>query len=195
MRVAGSWSFQLWLTCTSACVYVCVFRLFAAHAPSSVVAMFSVHSTFCHLFAGLPVLLLCVLAAVHPNMALLPTGITSVRSASTRSRATVWPWGTTRHSHRRKLPGPGGWTLPGGHLRDYQAVVSLDFILWKAVSVTEASVNLFVSFTLSMQHDIKRAVWKEEKWHVGPWTVSTVWAVASMGYYLRDDSDSSLTNF
>lgn len=110
MRVAG-WPFQLSLTCT--CVWLCVS---AARAPSSVVAVFAVYSAFCHLYAGLPVLLLGVLAAVHPNMALLPTGITSVRSASTRSRATVWPWGKTQHSNRRKLPGPGGWTPPDDHL-------------------------------------------------------------------------------
>lgn len=48
--LTGSCPFQLWLTCTSACVS---FRLSTAHALSSVV-------TFCHLCAGLPVLLLCV---------------------------------------------------------------------------------------------------------------------------------------
>lgn len=58
----------------------------------------------------------CALPAVHPNMALLPTGITSVRSASTISRGTVWPWGTTRHSHRRKFHGRSGRPPADDHL-------------------------------------------------------------------------------
>lgn len=113
------------------CVYVCVsFRLSAAHAPSSVVAVCSVHSAFCHPYAGLPVLLLCVLAAVHPNMALLPTGITTVRSASMRSRATVWPWEMTRHSHRRKFLGP--------RMSEYHPVIIVEpFAFWLLFSGRE----------------------------------------------------------
>lgn len=38
-------------------------------------------------------------------------------------------------------------------------------------------MNFGCFFVLNLQQDIKRAVWKEEKWHVRRWTVSTVWAV------------------
>lgn len=154
------------------CLCVCVsFRLSTAHALSSVVA-------FCHLCAGLPVLLLCVLAAVHPNMALLPTGTTSVRSASTRSRGTVWPWGTTRHSHRRKLQGPSSRPSPDDHL----ASLSGCFLcgLHSVETFNHRSQHELVVSLFFVQHDIKRAVWKEEKWHVGLWTVSTVWTVTSV---------------
>lgn len=86
------------------CVRVC--RCVCLPMPGPWLLLHSLHIPV--LFSGLPVLLLlCVLGAVHPNMALLLTGITSVRSASTRSRATAWPWGTIPHNHRRKLTRPG----------------------------------------------------------------------------------------
>lgn len=107
-----------------------------------------------------------------------------------RFRATVWPWGMTRHSHRRKLPGLGGRILAG----DHHQIASL-FSLW-TYSV-EGSFNhksklelhcycLFIFFF--MQHDIKRSVWKEEEWHVGLWTVSNVLTLALLDpslYYDR----------
>lgn len=184
MRVAGSWSFHLWLTCTFACVCMCV-CLCPPVCPlpmlrPRLLPRAPVHSTFYHPYAGLPVLLLCVLAAVHPNMALLPTGITSVRSASTRSRATVWPWGTTRHSRRRKLPRPGWLMLPGDHLARLSGCSVSELILWEGFSMSRANMNLlvFLCVFFPTQHDIERSVWKEEKRHVGPWTVSTGWAEA-----------------
>lgn len=53
-------------------------------------------------FCALSRLYYCVLGPVHPNMAFLPTGITSAKSASMRSKATVLPWVMTLHNLRRK---------------------------------------------------------------------------------------------
>lgn len=44
----------------------------------------------------------CYDGPVHPSMAFLLTGITSVRSVSQRSRGRMSPWVTTLHSPRRK---------------------------------------------------------------------------------------------
>lgn len=108
----GSWIISistvtnLYLCLCVSCVCLCVHP---SVSPPPACAL-SLVLAFCRPCAGLPVLLLllCVLAAVHQNMALLPTGITSARSALTRSRATVWPWGTTRLSRRRKFQLPMG---------------------------------------------------------------------------------------
>lgn len=109
MRVAESFlnQFRQWLTSPLLVCVVCVSILPSVHRLPAVCPW------FLHSAAGLPallllLLLLCVLAAVHQNMALLPTGITSARSALMRSRATVWPWATTRLSRRRKFQLPPG---------------------------------------------------------------------------------------
>lgn len=44
----------------------------------------------------------CYDGPVHPSMAFLLTGITSVRSVSQRSRGRMLPWVTTLHNPRRK---------------------------------------------------------------------------------------------
>lgn len=156
------------------CVCMCV-SFSSVRCPSSVLGccpVRSVHSAFCHPYAGLPVLLLCVLAAVHPNMALLPTGITSVRSASTRSRATVWPWGTTRHSHRRKLPGLGGYLVI--ILRDYQAVFSVDLFYGKKFQSEEPTWTWLslLSFSCSMILKDQFEKKKNDMLDPEPWVLS-----------------------
>lgn len=107
------------LSLSSACVMLC-------HSDNHF------RHPFCHPCAGLPtfpvLLLLCVPAPAHPNMALLPTGITSVRSASMRSRAIASPWETTRHSHRRKF-----------------MVESVVTFLWQYIGKTLGNSTLFDS--------------------------------------------------
>lgn len=62
----------------------------------------------------------CVLGPVHPNMAFLPTGITSAKSASTRSRATTSPWEMILHNLRRKWDVL--WRGSRSHLATFQVV-------------------------------------------------------------------------
>ncbi len=199
MRVAGSWQSMtdLWLIWTSACacVCVCVCVPLSVHCSCCVlgccrVLLFTLHSATCT-----PVCLCCYCVCWLQFTQIWPY-----------CRQVSLLWEVLQRD-------PGQQCDPGGRpgtatdvsyqarvaehhqmiiLRDYiRLFFSLDLILWKGFSVTGANMNLVVSFiSLFVQHDIKRAVWKEEKWHVGLWTVSTTWTVIDS--HFRDDRDALL---
>lgn len=151
MRVAGSWPFQLWLICTSACVCVCV--LPSVHCPCSVFGCFPVlfpytlHSATCA-----PVCLCCYCVCWLQFTQIWPY-----------CRQVSLLWEVLQRD-------PGQQCDPGGrpstatdvsyqarvadhhlmiNLRDYQADFSLAFILWRGVSIVGPNINLVVSLSLS----------------------------------------------
>lgn len=156
--------FQLWLTCTSACVCPSVY-LPMLGPWLLLCASFTLHSTTC-----MPVCLCCYcMAAVHPNMALLLTGITTVRSASTRSRETACPWGMTHHNQQRKLPNLRVWLLAGDALSDFWALFYLNAILFYEIMWT--SMN-FVSLTCSLISKDQFEKKKNDMLDSEPWVLS-----------------------
>lgn len=164
--VAASWPFSV---VTNLYLCLCVSIRLSAHGLYLVVAVCFIHSAFYHLYAGLPVLLLYVLAAVHPNMALLLTGITTVRSASTRSRETACPWGMTRHNLQRKLPNLRVWILTGDPLSDFWALLYLNVIILNKILWTNMN---FVSLSCSLISKDQFEKKKNDMLDSEPWVLS-----------------------
>lgn len=184
MRVAGSWPFQLWLTCTSACVCV----LLSVCCPSSVLGC-------CHVLRSLfilppvpPVCLCCYCVCWLQFTQIWPY---------CRQVSLLWEvlqWDPGQHCD------PGGWSdtatdvsfqvLVSWWPPDYQAVSQSGLYSVEGNSSQRSQNELACLFFV--QNDIKRSVWKEEKWHVRPRTVSTTCIVVSICFVLCDGSEAAL---
>lgn len=185
MRVAGSWSFHLWLTCTFACVCmcVCICVLPSVHCPCSVLGCCRVPPFTLRSTTRTPVCLCCYCVCWLQFTQIWPY---------CRQVSLLWevlqrdpgqqcdPGGRPGTAADVSYPGLGGWCYLAIILRDYQAVQSLNSFCGKDFQCQEQiwTCLSFYVFFFPTQHDIERSVWKEEKRHVGPWTVSTGWAEA-----------------